>query len=399
MNSAAACRKGITFAVIVCLFISLPAAYCAEDVSIADLEISQISSMASAEYSSSNVATRSDKDEPPNLTFPKRDIALPNNVALPIRVGVSVIVNKLYQINEQAGTFTAEVDLHYHWYDPRQAFDKAAVGMDRQEYSGAMAIKMLAGIWTPGLQITNMAAKPQKEEHGLWIFSDGTVHHVQRLTATFENRYNLKAFPFDTQALSIYLSAPRYSVANVELVSTQNDLSQSGIRQNCVYQGWEMAGVSFKSSQNRAWNGALGSELTAQINIKRDFAGHVFVVFMPMLVLISLPLLYLQDNSISYSQRLGALSGNMLAFITLYFTIGLRYPVLDIGSSVLQMFRVGFAYFFSLLLLVAIIYNPSMAERFFSKDWLIETKNVLRWLIPLLIYSLLLYTLLSGFNN
>ncbi len=405
MKGAATCWnimvhiKGGVIAVIVIgylLLFSWSIGYCTpDDASTIDLEVSKIGMLAATQQASLPTLAGSTA----NPIVPKRDIALPNNVTMPIKVGVSLIVNKLQQINEQAGTFTAEVDLHYHWRDPRQAFDKAAVGMDRQEYNNEEALKKLAAIWTPGLRISNMAAKPHREEHGLWIFSDGTVHHIYRLTAVFETRYNLKAFPFDAQALSINLSAPLYSIAKVELINNQTDLKQSGIRQNCVYQGWELVDVSFKSNQTRAWNGSLGSELTAQVNVERDFAGHIFVVFLPMFVLITLPLLYLQDSSISYRQRLGALSGNMLAFITLYFTSGLRYPVLDINSSVLQLFRVGFAYFFALLFLVAAIYNPSFAERVFNKDWLIEIKDVLRWGIPFLIYSLMLYTLLSGFNN
>lgn len=407
MNSSVSYRaiKGVWGAIVIsaCLLWGLPISYGAPyDASLVDLEISRIGSMAAAEQSSSPTSVGGSTQmmrELVNPASPGQGLVLPNNVVLPIRVGVSLVVNKLYQINEQAGTFTADIDLHYHWRDPRQVFDKASVGMDRQEYNLVAAPKKLAAIWTPGLQISNMVSKPQKEEHGLWIFSDGTVHHVYRLTAVFETRYNLKAFPFDTQALSINISAPLYSITNVELVNDQTDLNQSGIRQDCVYQGWKLTEVAFKTSQIRGWNGSLGSELVAKINVKRDFIGHIFVIFLPMLVLITLPILYLQDNSISYSQRLGALSGNMLAFITLYFTIGLRYPVLDIGSSVLQLFRAGFAYFFGLLLLVAIIYNSTMAERFFSKYVLIETKNVLRWGIPLLIYSLLVYTLLSGINN
>ena len=100
-----------------------------------------------------------------------------------------------------------------------------------------------------------------------------------------------------------------------------------------------------------------------------------------------------------WSQRLGALSGNILAFITLNFTVTLRYPALDVESAVIQTFRVGFAYFLGMLLLVGTVYNPYLIDKLIHKDYIEETRKFLRWGLPAVIYSFMLYTILSGLNR
>lgn len=326
-------------------------------------------------------------------------LVIPQEAALPVKVHVGMMVNRIYQINEQAGTFTANVDLHFRWQDSRLRFDKRLVGTDRQELSGEEAKKKLAAIWNPAVVIDNLSGQPQREETGLWIFSDGTVYQVRRLTGTFESRYNLNSFPFDTQALTVRLLSGKYSANNVEFISEQKDLEISGLRQGFYLQGWDLKNVSFTAGRQTGWNGAPVSVLMADIHIKRQSVGHIFLIFIPLLVLITLPLFYLWDERMYWSQRLGALSGNILAFITLNFTVTLRYPALDVESAVIQTFRVGFAYFLGMLLLVGTVYNPYLIDKLIHKDYIEETRKFLRWGLPAVIYSFMLYTILSGLNR
>lgn len=319
--------------------------------------------------------------------------------ALPVTVSVGMVVNKITQINEQTGTFAADVDIMYRWQDPRQAFDKTAVGIDRQEFRGPAAQRRLAAMWTPALELANLTAPPMRQEQGLYIFADGTVQLVHRLTGVFETQYNLRAFPFDSQRLAVRIVSSKYGMGTVRFISEQQELDASGLRQGVAYQGWDMGMITFRPGKTTAWDGASFSALTAAVEVKRKSVSHVFFMYLPILILFSIPLFSLWDSGMKWTQRLGYLSGNTLSFIAFNFTITMRYPALDVESAPLQIFRIGFAFFFVMMLLVVTIYNEDFAHKYWHKDYVTEVHRFLRWGTPAVLFSVIFYTLLSSINS
>lgn len=317
----------------------------------------------------------------------------------PVKVGAAIVVNKVHQINEGAGTFTADVDIMYRWRDHRQAFNKGNIGSDRMIFSGREALQKLSTMWTPKIAVQNLTAAPQKEDHGLFIYADGTVQYINRLTGTFENQYNLTAFPFDQQFLSVRLSSTAYGISKVDIVTEQRDLDQSIIRQGWQYPGWTMEQIRYRHNRIAGWDNASFAELVGSVQVSRDNFGHIVLLFVPMTVILLFPTLSLIDRRETLAKQLQFLSGAVLALVTQYFAVTLRYPMLPVDGVVLKMFRLGFCYFFILLPLYITIFNQPFIEKRMHPDYVEEWQHILLWALPILLFSGLSYVLVSTMNG
>lgn len=324
---------------------------------------------------------------------------LPQQGSLPIKVGAAITVNKVHQINEGAGTFTADVDIMYRWRDHRQAFDKGAAGSDRMSFSGKEALQKLSTMWTPKIAIQNLTAAPQKEDHGLFIYADGTVQYIHRLKGTLETQYNLAAFPFDQQYLSLRLSSTAYGIRKVDIITEQRDLDQSIIRQGWQYPGWTVEQIRYHHNRIAGWDNASFAELVGSVQVRRDYFGHMVILFVPMAVILLFPTLSLIDRRETLAKQLQFLSGAVLALVTQYFAVTLRYPMLPVDGVVLKMFRLGFCYFFILLPLYITIFNQPFIEKRMHPDYVEEWQHILLWALPILLFSGLSYVLVSTING
>jgi hypothetical protein len=319
--------------------------------------------------------------EPANTTFPP-------GVSTPLRIGVALTVNNIAKINESAGTFEGDIDLQLRWRDPRLAFDSKEVGTDRQEYGYEAATAKLASIWNPQVTLANMTDKPTRTEAGLFIYSDGQVIQIQRIRALFDTKYKLSAFPFDTEPLTIRLLCNRYSINEVEFVQDQKDIDQSSIRDSVRIAGWHMAGMDFSPSRIRGWNGDYFPQFAAQINIARDPSSHIFVIFVPFLLILLVPTILTLYAKVDTGPRLAAWSGSLLALVAFNFTLSVRYPALDSRSLTAQIVAIGFCYQLFMICLSISILDRGIADR--MGHLAEEIAGFLRWSVPLALVGLIL---------
>ena len=161
-----------------------------------------------------------------------------------LHVGVALLVNDIRKLDEKEGHFEATIDLRLRWQDLGQAFDAQVVGVDRQELSGEAAADRLATIWTPRVELANVPEAPLESDPGLFISADGTVVYVQRIRAVFDSKLNLRAFPFDSQALVLQIRAPRETTGQIALVQEQQDLDASGLRPGAELPDWTLETVN-----------------------------------------------------------------------------------------------------------------------------------------------------------
>lgn len=113
-----------------------------------------------------------------------------------------MFVNDTTKINEQAGTFEANMDVRYRWRDPGLAFNVKTEGADRQEFANEEMDAKLKKMWSPRLTIANQSGATLRSGGGLFICADGEVEHIQRIRVTVDNKYKLGGFPFDTQSMA-----------------------------------------------------------------------------------------------------------------------------------------------------------------------------------------------------
>jgi len=76
----------------------------------------------------------------------------PPYLAAPLNVGVAMTIDKIKAIDEDLGTFSADIALLLRWKDPELSFDPVKEGTDRKLFSGAVADSLLSKIWLPGVE-------------------------------------------------------------------------------------------------------------------------------------------------------------------------------------------------------------------------------------------------------
>lgn len=129
----------------------------------------------------------------------------PPYLAAPLNVGVAMTIDKIKGIDEEKGTFSADIALLLRWKDPELSFDPVKEGTDRKLFSGAVAESFLSKIWLPGVEISNMSGQPDRKSSGVYICPNGEVAYNQNISADFKHRFALQNFPFDVQHLPISL--------------------------------------------------------------------------------------------------------------------------------------------------------------------------------------------------
>ncbi|MEI6414267.1 MAG: hypothetical protein WCP34_08405 [Pseudomonadota bacterium] len=313
---------------------------------------------------------------------------LPENAPRPIRIGIAVSVNEITKISDQTGTFEGNLDLRLRWNDPNMIFDARKMGANRLTFAQEAATKKLAGIWNPAITLAN--GKVQVLEQGMFIYADGTVIHIQRLQGTFDAKYNLAAFPFDTQSLPIRLVSRKYNMDQVSLTQDQVDINKSGLRQGISLSAWKPKRIEFTTSRTRGWNGEYFSEMEARILVSRIPQSYLFAIFIPLLLIMLIPTLMTLYTKADIAPRLTAWSASILSLVALSFTFSTRYSALDSDSFVVQLVTIGFGYQMFMILFTITLLSPQVADRFSNKFIVPEVLGYLRWTIPPALIGLIL---------
>ena len=312
-------------------------------------------------------------------------LSFPSNIQLPIRISTAIIFEDISSIDERLEQFTAGIKLRLNWNDPRLAFDRLRIGTDRIEFGNESARRKLETIWTPKIKVDNLVGDPTREEPGLFIFSDGSVIYTQRLQGVFDTKFDLSRFPFDIQKLEIVLTSPEYSVGQVLLVHKDVDRAFSGVQQgvglpNWLFH-WSFSDLNFIASQFRGWNEGIFSQITAQVTAKRSAIQYLPSLFIPLFVILFLPLLALWIDT-DLSERINWILTGLFSLIALYFSTVLQYPALDVGSAINQLFWVGYVLQWSVLLIILIFFNKDIAYKLFDRYVIDEFIAFLLWGVP-----------------
>lgn len=308
-------------------------------------------------------------------------LTMPWNFEKPLKVGVTYIVNAISKITEIAGTYEANIDLQLSWHDPNMTFNPVEIGSGRIVFSMEAATEKLGGMWNPHVFIANMTEKPILVQPSLMIYADGTIVYIQRIKAVFDTKYNLVAFPFDTQYLSLKLVSSLYSSEQLIFYQNQEQLDHSGLREGILLGGWNFRDVEYNITDIRGLNGNYFSQFEARVVISRKPVSHLFYLA-PLLLVVIVPTILTFYSKTDVSGRLANWAGSMLALIALSFTLNLRYPALPADGILAQIVSIVFGYQFLMICLSTTVFDPELRKKVKNPFLIPEIIDFLRWGIP-----------------
>ncbi len=318
---------------------------------------------------------------------------IPENAPRPISIGVSVFVTSISKINDQTNTFEAILDLQLSWKDSSLAFDVHKMGTNRLIFNHDEATKKLETIWSPKLILAN--ATVQGMEHGVFINADGTVVFIQRMKGIFDSKYQLDAFPFDTQNLKIRIASEEYKTNQIILSQGQRDINNSGLGQDVSLSGWNAKKITFVRSFKRGWDGQYFPEMHANIVITRQPATHLFTILIPFFLVMLIPTIGTLYMNTEVDKRLGYWSSSILALVALSFTYSARYATLPPDAIIMQLIVIGSAYQIVMILLSVTLFNSQNTDGWFSNKFIVpEIINYLRFAIPIALVGLVVTRIL-----
>lgn len=152
-------------------------------------------------------------------------------------VDFAIRIMNFYGTNLKAHTIALAMAMSLRWKDPR-VVDLLPEGLDQMSMAWDQALKRL---WMPGIVVTNRdIRKYEIISASVTIFRTGEVLRVERAQARVMKKFELEAYPFDSQHLEVKLASSKYMVNEVVLVA---DNKSFGVEENVfggVYdvEGW-----------------------------------------------------------------------------------------------------------------------------------------------------------------
>ncbi|MBW2461407.1 MAG: hypothetical protein JRH11_07155, partial [Deltaproteobacteria bacterium] len=149
----------------------------------------------------------------------------------PIQVSIGFHLIKITDVDEREETIDFEGGIYLMWKDPRQAYDPAAEGlpdhgftpgayntMPPRLYQGDFAVKEVFVGWRPQVRLNNGIGDRAMSYMAVGIWPDGMVVYTDQFHAKAETPMALRAYPFDTQRLEIFVSPYALGNHRVKLV-------------------------------------------------------------------------------------------------------------------------------------------------------------------------------------
>jgi len=207
---------------------------------------------------------------------------------MPTEVEIGMYLISLVEVsppNESFPTFKAEVFLDLEWHDPRLAFDKDEVGVDREVFLEHEAELELERIWWPDIEFENEQGERHTESRELVIGHDGHVEYSERFQGVFTVDMHLIKFPFDHQNLTIH--AESFSWDDRYLVFKPLD-EKTGFNEDFKTLEWQLHDVHTEVHQKQeVRSDEAFSEYVYSINVDRDPGFYLYKIVVPLLIIVA----------------------------------------------------------------------------------------------------------------
>lgn len=325
-----------------------------------------------------------DVAEPPP---PGKDSApVPTSKGMPAMIRTAIQFIDVANVDENAQTFEATVDLRLRWQDP------SLRGKEPVDLRGEAADAAIAAMWSPKVELSNMLGEPAHRERGLITESDGTVELLERTQATFKTQFRVKTFPFDRHALEVHALVREATLDDVILDYRQDEVAFSHANESIDIDGWTPKVVDLRREPMPGFRGAFHARVIAGLWVERDWKVVIAPVFIPLFSALLIPLLAIWLNEaqggefkVEAFELANVLIGGLFAIIALNFTINGAYLTIASGdNTVTRLFALNYATLGISLVIDIALFRFNLMSRLVGR-WIQEQLFlVLLWAVPVI---------------
>jgi hypothetical protein len=204
--------------------------------------------------------------------------APPGNKPVEVKVGLYIL--NLVALDEVHQTFTCTGYLTEKWNDPRLALTPGQAGGGKRYYRRE-------DIWFPSLQFDNSAAPRTETSYLLQVRPDGTAEYVVKFGVTISSDLALRAFPFDTQDLSIYLHPFAGDVGRI-ILTIDRDTTGISKAPYAPLPLWSLGRMRYKAVRGHVERGyKVSTHAIFTMRVKRYSEFYVFRIFVPLVLMVA----------------------------------------------------------------------------------------------------------------
>lgn len=210
--------------------------------------------------------------------FPATSIEPPPHNGHPITIKVGVYILNLVALDEVSQTFTCTGYLTETWQDPRLAFSPGAGQPGTRRYRRE-------DIWFPLLQFDNSAAPRTLSSYLMVGTADGGVRYVEKFAVRISTNMKLRAFPFDSQHLEIYIHPFTGQESRIEL--TVDPLSTGlSTASYTPLPLWRTGRISYRSAHGDSGY-ERSSRVVFAIHVVRNSEYYTYRIFVPLALMVA----------------------------------------------------------------------------------------------------------------
>ena len=253
----------------------------------------------------------------------------------PVEVLMGFNLMNITDVGEKEETIDFDGAIYLEWTDPRLAYVPAEYGMPdswvpgdysrapKQIYLSEYVIEEDFQGWWPHIIIPNGIGDRVTTNMAISVWPDGRVAYEETFYAKVETPMDLRRFPFDRQALEIFLHPFVYQRDEVILIP--DDRLARTWNQNLGIADWTRDAITMQERpiDITSFDGSRSevSEFVVTVNIKRRPAHLLISIIFPMILLVSLTWsVFWMDNE-TLSNRVNINFIGILSVVAYYFVI------------------------------------------------------------------------------
>jgi hypothetical protein len=198
-----------------------------------------------------------------------------------VDVMVGVYLLNLVALDEVHQTFTCTGYLTEKWNDRRLSFSSPEGAYEKRYYRKE-------DVWFPLLQFDNSAAPRTEASYLLDVASDGAVEYVEKFAVTLSSNMVLRAFPFDSQELNVYIHPFAGDIGRVVL-AVDPDSSGVSPAPYTPLPLWNTGRMSYRMiNEDPSAGHKVRPRPVFTMHVKREYQYYIYKVFVPLVLMVAI---------------------------------------------------------------------------------------------------------------